>query len=151
VTLRERLDADLKDAMRSRDELRLAVIRSVKSAVKYREVAGEKAVALDETGVLQVLGSEIKKRRDAVEQYRAAKREDLAGKEEAEIALLQGYLPKPLTAEELTRAVDDAIARVGAKGPRDMGAVMKALQPEVQGRADGKAVSEMVKGRLAPR
>ena len=151
MTLRERLDADLKDAMRSRDELRLAVVRAVKSAVKYREVAGEKAIVLDEAGILQVLGSEIKKRRDAVEQYRAAKREDLAGKEEAEIALLQAYLPKPLTAEELARAVDDAIARVGAKGPRDMGAVMKALQPEVQGRADGRVVSELVKGRLSAR
>jgi uncharacterized protein YqeY len=97
------------------------------------------------------MGSEIKKRRDAVEQYRAARREDLAGKEEAEIAILQAYLPQQLGAEELARKVDEAIARVGAKGPRDMGAVMKALLPEVQGRADGKVVSELVKGRLAPR
>jgi len=151
VTLREQLDADLKAAMRSKDELRLAVIRAVKSAVKYREVAGEKAIALDDAGILQVMGGEIKKRRDAVEQYRAARREDLAGKEEAEIALLQAYLPKQLTAEELAGKVDEAIARVGAKGPKDMGAVMKALLPEVQGRADGKVVSELVKGRLAPR
>jgi uncharacterized protein YqeY len=151
MTLRERLDADMKAAMKAKDELRLNVVRGVKSAVKYREVEGEKAVVLDEAGILQVIGSEIKKRRDSVEQYRAGHREDLAKKEEAEIAVLQGYLPAQLSAEELARKVDEAVARVGAKGPKDMGAVMKALLPEVQGRADGKAVSELVKQKLAPR
>jgi len=151
MTLRERLDADMKEAMRAKDQLRLDVVRAVKSAVKYREVEGEKAVVLDEAGILQVLGSEIKKRRDSVEQYRAGGREELARKEEAEIALLQAYLPKQLSAEELGRKVDEAIAKAGAKGPKDMGLVMKALLPEVQGRADGKAVSELVKQKLAPR
>jgi uncharacterized protein YqeY len=151
MTLRERLDADMKDAMRAKDQLRLDVVRAVKSAVKYREVEGDKAVVLDETGILQVLGSEIKKRRDSVEQYRAGGREELARKEEAEIAILQAYLPQQLGAEELARKVDEAIAKVGAKGPKDMGQVMKALLPEVQGRADGKAVSERVKQKLAPR
>jgi uncharacterized protein YqeY len=151
MTLRERLDADMKDAMRAKDQLRLDVVRAVKSAVKYREVEGDKAVVLDETGILQVLGSEIKKRRDSVEQYRAGGREELARKEEAEIAILQAYLPQQLGAEELARKVDEAIAKVGAKGPKDMGQVMKALLPEVQGRADGKAVSELVKQKLAPR
>ncbi len=149
MTLRERLDADMKAAMKAKDDLRLQVVRGVKSAVKYREVEGEKAVVLDEAGILQVLASEIKKRRDSVEQYRAGGREDLAKKEEAEIAVLQGYLPAQLSPEELARKVDEAVARVGAKGPKDMGAVMKALLPEVQGRADGKAVSDMVKARLA--
>jgi uncharacterized protein YqeY len=151
MTLRERLDADMKDAMRAKDQLRLDVVRAVKSAVKYREVEGDKAVVLDETGILQVLGSEIKKRRDSVEQYRAGGREELARKEEAEIAILQAYLPQQLGAEELARKVEEAIAKVGAKGPKDMGQVMKALLPEVQGRADGKAVSELVKQKLAPR
>jgi len=151
MTLRERLDADMKEAMRARDQLRLDVVRAVKSAIKYREVEGDKAVVLDEAAILQVVGSEIKKRRDSVEQYRAGGREGLAKKEEAEVAILQAYLPAPLTPEELARKVDDAIARVGARGPKDMGAVMKALLPEVQGKADGKAVSELVKQKLAPR
>jgi uncharacterized protein len=151
MTLRERLEAEMKAAMKARDDLRLQVIRGVKSAVKYREVEGDKAVVLDEPGILQVVGSEIKKRRDSVEQFRAGGREELARKEEAEIAVLQELLPAQLSAEELARKVDEAVARVGAKGPRDMGAVMKALLPEVQGRADGKAVSELVKQKLAPR
>ncbi len=151
MTLRERLDAEMKAAMKARDDLRLQVIRGVKSAVKYREVEGDKAVVLDEPGILQVVGSEIKKRRDSVEQYRAGGREELARKEEAEIAVLQEFLPAQLSAGELAARVDAAIARTGAKGPKDMGAVMKALLPEVQGRADGKAVSELVRQKLAPR
>ena len=149
MTLRERLDADMKDAMRAKDQLRLDVVRAVKSAVKYREVEGEKAVVLDEAGILQVLGSEIKKRRDSVEQYRAGGREELAKKEEAEIAILQGWLPTQLTEAEVRAKVDAVVQQVGAKGPKDMGAVMKALLPEVQGKADGKLVSELVKARLA--
>lgn len=151
MTLRERLDAEMKAAMKARDDLRLQVIRGVKSAVKYREVEGDKAVVLDEPGILQVVGSEIKKRRDSVEQYRAGGREELARKEEAEIAVLQEFLPAQLSAEELAARVEAAIAGTGAKGPRDMGLVMKALLPEVQGRADGKAVSELVRQKLAPR
>ena len=147
--LRERLDADLKAAMKQKDELKLSVVRMLKSAVRYREVEGEKAVTLDEAGILQVVATEIKRRRDSVEQYRAGKREDLARKEEAEIAILQGYLPAQLSEAELRAKVDEVVARVGAKGPKDMGAVMKALLPEVQGRAEGKAVSDLVKQRLA--
>jgi len=104
---------------------------------------------LDDAGVLAVIASEIKRRRDSVEQYRAGNRADLADKEEAEIHVLQGYLPAQLGEDELRAKVDEAIARTGAKGPKDMGAVMKALLPEVQGRAEGKAVSDMVKARLA--
>jgi uncharacterized protein YqeY len=147
--LRERLDADLKAAMKAKDELKLSVVRMLKSAVKYREVEGEKAVTLDEAGILQVVATEIKRRRDSVEQYRAGGREDLARKEEAEIVILQGYLPAQLSEAELRAKVDEVVARVGAKGPKDMGAVMKALLPEVQGRAEGKAVSDLVKQRLA--
>ena len=147
--LRERLDADLKAAMKVKDELRLSVVRMLKSAVRYREVEGEKAVTLDEAGILQVVATEIKRRRDSVEQYRAGGREDLARKEEAEIAILQGYLPAQLSEAELRAKVDEVVARLGAKGPRDMGAVMKALLPEVQGRAEGKLVSDLVKQRLA--
>jgi uncharacterized protein YqeY len=147
MALKEQLDADMKAAMRDKDALKLSVIRMLKSAVKYREI--ELMKPLDDAGVLAVIGSEVKRRRDSVDQYRAGNRQDLADKEEAEIRILQGYLPQQLTEDELRAKVDAAIASVGAKGPKDMGAVMKALQPDVQGRAEGKTVSEMVKARLA--
>jgi uncharacterized protein YqeY len=149
MALRERLDEDLKSAMRAKDSLRMNTIRGLKSAVKYREI--ELMKPLDEAGILGVAATEIKRRRDSVEQYRAGNRPDLADKEEAEIRLLQDYLPQQLLAEELEAKVDEVIARVGAKGPKDMGAVMKALLPDVQGRTDGKLVSELVKQRLAGR
>jgi len=147
MALRERLDEDLKSAMRARDSLRMNTIRGLKSAVKYREI--ELMKPLDEAGILGVAATEIKRRRDSVEQYRAGNRLDLADKEEAEIRLLQDYLPLQLSAAEIEAKVDEVIGRVGAKGPKDMGAVMKALLPDVQGRADGKVVSELVKQRLA--
>jgi uncharacterized protein len=147
MALKERLDAELKTAMREKDALKLSVIRMLKSAVKYREI--EIMKPLDDAGVLAVVGSEIKRRRDSVEQYRAGNRQDLVDKEEAEIAFLQAYLPAQLSEDELRAKVDAAVASTGAKGPKDMGAVMKALLPDVQGRADGKVVSEMVKSRLS--
>ena len=149
MALRERLDEDLKSAMRARDSLRMNTIRGLKSAVKYREI--ELMKPLDDAGILGVAATEIKRRRDSVDQYRAGNRPDLADKEEAEIRLLQDYLPQQLSAAELEAKVDEVMARVGAMGPKDMGAVMKALLPDVQGRADGKVVSELVKQRLAGR
>ena len=147
--LKERLDQDLKTAMREKAQLRLDTIRMLKSAIKYREI--ELMKPLDDAGVLQVIASEIKRHRDSVEQYRAGNRPDLVEKEEAEIAVLQGWLPAQLTEAELRARVDEAVARVKATGPKDMGAVMKALLPEVQGKADGKLVSELVKARLSGR
>ena len=147
MALKDTIDADLRAAMKEKAAAKLLTIRSLKSAVKYREI--ELMKPLDDAGVHQVIGSEIKRRRDSVEQYRLGKREDLASTEEAEIALLQGYLPAQRSPEDLARAVDGAIARAGAVGPKDMGKVMKELLPEVQGKAEGKAVSELVKQRLA--
>ena len=133
--------------MREKDELRLSVVRMLKSAIKYREI--ELMKPLDDAGIQGVIASEVKRRRDAVEQYRAGNRPELAEKEEAEIVILQGYLPQQLTADELRAKVDAAIAASGAQGPKDMGKVMKALMPEVQGRAEGGAVSDLVKARLS--
>src|SRR5918911_5022968 len=147
MALKDQLDADLKSAMKDKDALRLSVVRMLKSAIKYREI--EVMKALDDAGVQAVISSEIKRRRDSVEQYRQGAREDLAAKEEAEIAVLQSYLPAQLSPEELARVVDAVIQRVGAQGPKDMGRVMKELLPEVQGKAEGKAVSELVKQKLA--
>jgi len=150
ASLKERIDTDLKEAMRSKDELGTSVLRMLKSAVKYKEVEPG-GHALEDTGVLAVIQTQIKQRRDSVEQFRAGGRPELAEKEEREIARLQSYLPTQLSADELRAEVRAAIAQVGAKGPKDMGAVMKALMPKVQGRAEGKAVSDAVKAELTPK
>jgi uncharacterized protein YqeY len=147
MALKERLDADLKTAMKEKDAVKLSVVRLLKSAIKYREI--ELAKALDDSEIHGVIASEIKRHRDSVEQFRAGNRGDLADREEAEIRILQGWLPAQLTRDELEAKVDEVVRRVGASGPKDMGAVMKALLPEVQGRAEGKTVSELVKQRLS--
>jgi uncharacterized protein YqeY len=147
MALKERLDADLRTAMRERDEVKLSVVRLLKSAVKYREI--ELATTLDDAGITGVIATELRRRRESIEQYRAGNRQDLVDREEAEVRILQGWLPAQLTMEELRAKVEEAVQRVGAAGPRDMGAVMKALLPEVQGKAEGKTVSELVKARLS--
>ena len=145
--LKERLEEDQKSAMREKAQLRLDTIRMLKSAIKYREI--ELMKPLDDAAILGVIGSEVKRRRDAAEQFKAGKRLDLADKEEAEIVILQAYLPQQLGEDELRAKVDEAVTKVGAQGVKDMGAVMKALLPEVQGRAEGKVVSDLVKARLS--
>ncbi len=147
ATIRERLDADLKDAMRAKDELKLTTIRAIKSAIKYKEVEGE-AKVLDDAGILNVVTAQVKQRRDAAAEYRAANRADLAEKEEKEIALLQVYLPAQLSAEQLAAEVVKAIAEAGAGSLKDLGAVMKVLTPRLKGQAEGRAISEEVKLQL---
>jgi uncharacterized protein YqeY len=146
-TLKERIDLELKEAMRGKNELGTSVLRMLKSAVKYKEVEPG-AKALDDAGVLQVVAGLIKQRRDSAEQFKQGNRQDLAEKEEKEIAVLQTFLPAQLSADELKAEVAAAIAQSGAKGPKDMGAVMKALMPKVQGKAEGKVISEEVKAQL---
>jgi uncharacterized protein YqeY len=147
ATIRERLDADLKDAMRAKDEVRLSTIRAIKSAIKYKEVEGA-AKVLDDAGILAVLTAQVKQRRDAAGEYRAANRVDLAEKEEKEIAVIQAYLPAQLSAEQLAAEVAKAIAEAGAKSMKDLGAVMKVLTPRLKGQAEGKAISDEVKAQL---
>lgn len=147
-TIRERLDADLKDAMRAKDELKLSVIRMAKSAIKYKEVEGEHKV-LDEAGILNVLTTMLKQRRDSIEQFTAGGRADLAEKEQKEVAIIQGYLPQQLSAAELSAEVAKAVTEASAKGPKDMGAVMKIVTPRLKGKAEGKLISEEVKAQLA--
>jgi hypothetical protein len=147
-TLKERIDSDIKEAMRKKDELETNVLRMLKSAVRYKEVEpGGKP--LDDGGVLGVIQTLVKQRRESAEQFRAGNRPELADKEEKEILRLQQYLPAQLSAAELDALVQAVVAQVGAKGPRDMGAVMKVLLPQLAGRAEGKVVSEAVKGALA--
>ena len=149
ATVRERLDADLKDAMRAKSELTTSVLRMIKSAVKYKEVEPGATGPLDESAILQVIGTLIKQRRDSIQQFKDGGRADLAEKEEQEIAVLQKYLPQQLTPDELRAAVQAAISEVGAKSAKDMGAVMKTLSPKLQGRAEGRAISEEVKNQLS--
>jgi uncharacterized protein YqeY len=147
-TLKERIDADLKEAMRSKDELKTSTLRMVKSAVKYKEVEPG-AKALDDAGVMGVMMTLIKQRRDSVEQYQQGGRTDLADKEEKEIAVIQAYLPQQLSGPELAAEVQRGIAEANAKGPKDMGAVMKLLTPKLKGKAEGKAISDEVKAQLS--
>jgi len=149
ATVRERIDADLKDAMRSKNELNTSVLRMLKSAIKYKEVEPGATGPLDEASILQVIGTLIKQRRDSVEQFKSGGRPELAEKEEQEISVLQNYLPKQLTPDELRAEVQAAITEAGAKSAKDMGAVMKVLTPKLQGRAEGRAISEEVKNQLS--
>ena len=145
-TLKERIRQDVEAAMRARDRARLAALRLVASEIKQREVDGRRA--LDDAGVLAVLDKMKKQRRDSVDQYRAAGRDDLAAGESFEIEVIESYLPAPLTGEEIDALVAQAIAETGAASMRDMGGVMARLRPDVQGRADMGEVSRLVRQRL---
>ena len=147
ATLRERLDSDLKDAQRAKDELKLNTIRAIKSAVKYKEVEAANKV-LDEPAIIAVIITQIKQRRDAASEYKAANRIDLAEKEEKEIALLQVYLPPQLTSEQLSAEIAKAVTEAGAKSMKDLGNVMKIVTPRLKGQAEGKAISDEVKLQL---
>jgi uncharacterized protein YqeY len=147
--LKARLQRDLNAAMKARDELTTATLRMALTAITTEEVAGKQARELSDDEVLRVLGREAKKRREAAEAFDAAGRGELAERERAEGAVLDTYLPAQLDDAELSALVATAIAETGAASPRDMGAVMKAVQPKVAGRADGKRVSDEVRRQLA--
>ncbi|MDP1918678.1 MAG: GatB/YqeY domain-containing protein [Myxococcales bacterium] len=148
ATLKERLDSELKDAMRAKDELKLSVLRMLKSAVKYKEVEGE-AKVLDDSGVMTIVGTLIKQRRDSAAQFKDANRLDLAEKEEKEILVLQTYLPTQLTSEQLAAAVKACIDESGAQSIKDLGMAMKLTSARLKGQAEGKAISEEVKAQLS--
>lgn len=147
VTLRDRLHDDVTAAMRSGDALRRDVLRMAQNAIYLVEKAKRSPLSEDE--VLAILVREVKTRRESVEAFRAGRREDLAAKEEAEIAILGTYMPQALTEEELRALIDEAIAASGASSARDLGKVMGWLSPRTRGRADGKVVSGLVAQALA--
>ena len=143
----DRIGQDLTAAMRSKDQMRLGALRMAKAALMNKEV--ERGRALDEPESLQVIAGLIKQRRDSIEQFRNGGREDLAAREQLEIEVLQTYLPPPMDAGAVERAVDEAIAETGAASAKDMGRVMKAVMAKLAGRAvDGKAVNELVRRKL---
>ena len=146
--LKARLRADLNTAMKARDELTTATLRMALTAITTEEVAGKEARELGDDEVLRVLSREGKKRREAAEAFDAAGRDALAARERAEGEVLERYLPAQLGEEEIASLVTKAIAEAGATTPRDMGAVMKIVQPQVAGRADGKRVSDEVRRQL---
>jgi uncharacterized protein YqeY len=150
--LKARLQSDLTEAIRSRDEVRAATLRMALTAVRSEEVAGKSARTLSDDDVVGVLGKEAKKRRESVEAYRGAGRQELADREGAELVVLEGYLPAQLSDEEVAAIVADAVAQAraaGAEGPKAMGQVMKIVQPRTKGRADGGRVSAEVRRQLA--
>ena len=146
--LKERLRSDLTTAMKARDQVRVATIRMALSAINTEEVAGDSHRELTDDEVVTVLGRESKKRRESAEAFDGAGRTELAERERAEQAVLTDYLPSQLSDEELTALVAAAIAETGAEGPKQMGQVMKVVQPQVAGRADGRRVSGEVKRQL---
>ncbi|WP_440225500.1 GatB/YqeY domain-containing protein [Dokdonella sp. MW10] len=145
--LKARITDDMKAAMRAGEKDRLGVIRLVLAALKQREV--DERIELDDTQVLAVLEKMVKQRRDSIEQFTAASREDLAAVERAEVTVIEAYLPAALGEAEIDLIVATAISETGAAGPRDMGKVVAQVKPQVLGRADMGKVSELIKRKLA--
>jgi uncharacterized protein YqeY len=146
MSLKERLQQDMKDAMRAGDKPRLGTIRLVLAAIKQKEVDERKD--LDDADVTLVLDRMVKQRRESISQFDKAGRTDLVDQETAELALIQTYLPEPLSEGELNTLIDEAMAQTRAASIKDMGKVMALLKPRLQGRADMSAVSALIKARL---
>jgi len=147
MSLQEEISAALKDGMRAKDEAKLTSLRLVLTAIKKKEK--EIRRSLKDPEVIAVVSSQIKQRQESIDQYRKAGRQDLADVEEREIQVLQVFMPEQLSEEEMSQAVDEVIAEVGAVSIKDMGKVMKASMAKLAGRADGRIISTMVKAKLS--
>ena len=149
MTLQQRVDSDLKEAMRAKNATKLNVLRMLKSALKYAAIAKSDAEAeLSDTEAVQVIRKQAKQRQDSIESFEKGGRAELAEKEKEELTILNTYLPQGMTSDELAKVVRETIAEVGATSKAQMGAVMKALQAKVGGRADGKTLSSEVQKQL---
>lgn len=147
MALIDKIGEDMKTAMRAKDQTRLMPLRMAKAALVNREL--EKGHALDEAEAQQVVASLIKQRRDSAEQFRNGGREELAAREDAEIVILEAYLPPPVDPADIERAVDEAIRETGATSAKDLGRVMKAVMPKLAGRgADGRTINDIVRRKL---
>ena len=150
MTLQERLDSDLRDAMRVRDAAKLGVLRMLKSALKYAAIEKSDAEGeLSDTEAIQVIRKQAKQRQDSIESFEKGGRAELAAKEKEELSILQSYLPQAMSADELGKVVRETIAEIGVTSKAQMGAVMKVLQTKVAGRADGKTLSQEVSRQLS--
>ena len=146
ISLKERLDGDLKDAMRNKDSIRRTVLRTIISEIRNAEIA--KQEALDDEGIMVVITKQAQQRRDSIEAFKSASRSDLVESESAELKIISGYLPEQLSEDEIEVVITEVISQVEAKGSSDMGKVMKEIMQRVRGRADGKMVSAIVTSRL---
>jgi uncharacterized protein len=150
MTLQERVDSDLKEAMRAKDATKLSVLRMLKSALKYAAIAKSGAEAeLSDADTAQVIRKQARQRQDSIESFEKGGRAELAEKEKEELAILNGYLPKPMSADEISKIVRETIAEASATSRVQMGVVMKALQAKVAGLVDGKALSAEVQKQLS--
>ena len=142
ANLKQKLETDLKQAIRAQDNVRRSTIRLVMAAIKNTEIAQQ--TTLDDPGILGVITKEVKQRHESIEAFKQGNRADLVAREEAELAILQEFLPEPMTREEVIAEARRVIAEVGAQGPRDKGKVMPQLIAKLKGRADGKEINEVV-------
>jgi uncharacterized protein len=150
MTLQERVDSDLKEAMRAKKTIKVGVLRMLKSALKYSAIEKSGADAdLTEAEAVQVIRKQVKQRQDSIESFEKGGRAELAAKEKEELLVLNAYLPQAMSAEELAKAVRETIAELGATSKAQMGTVMKALQAKIAGRADGKTLSQEVSRQLS--
>jgi uncharacterized protein YqeY len=150
MTLQERVDSDLKEAMRAKDTSKLGVLRMLKSALKYAAIAKSGAEAeLSDAEAVQVVRKQVKQRQDSIESFEKGRRAELAAKEKNELSILNAYLPQAMSSDELAKVVRETIAETGATAKAQMGGVMKALQAKVAGRADGKTLSQEVSRQLS--
>jgi uncharacterized protein len=150
MSLKEKIISDLTAAMKAKEAEKTQALRMVKAAIMVREKEKEQGAGVSDEETTKILQSLVKQRRDSIEQYEKAGRAELAEKEKAELAIIEAYLPKAASPEEIERAVAEAVAETGASSPKDMGAVMKAVMPKLAGKnADGRAVSDAVKARLS--
>ena len=147
MTIKEQLDTAMKDAMRAKDSLTLNAIRMVKTAIKNKEI--ELITQLDDQGVIGVMSTLAKQRKESAVAFREGNRLELAEKEEKELQVILDFLPQQLDEAEIKAIIEEVVAEVGATSAKDMGKVMKVLTPKMTGRADGRLVSELVKARLA--
>ncbi|MBI4124805.1 MAG: GatB/YqeY domain-containing protein [Deltaproteobacteria bacterium] len=146
MSLKERIEADFKQAVRQQETAKVSILRLVKAAIKNKEI--ENRGSLDDAQILKVFSTMTKQTRDSIEQFQKGNRADLVQKEKTELAILEGYMPRSLSEAELEVLVRKAVQDTGAVGPKDMGKVMQAVMPQVQGRAEGKQVQEKVKKAL---
>lgn len=147
MSLMNRIDEDMKKAMKDKDKFKLSVIRMIRSSIKYVEI--EKRTTLSDEEILDVLTREIKQRRDSLQDFEKANRNDLVENVQAELDILKDYLPKQLSEDELINIIKEAIEEVGAKSKAEMGKVMSAVMPKVKGRADGKLINTLVQEYLS--
>ena len=147
MSLQDQLTEAMKVAMKAKDSLRLNAIRLMRTAIKNKEI--DTRTTLSDEDVIGVLSTLVKQRKESAEVYRANQRDDLADKEEAELAVIQDFLPAQMSEDEIKAAIEAAVQETGAASPKDMGKVMKIVSAQTRGRADGRLVSELVKARLA--